>query len=643
MAILPANLARVSNQLRSNVALNQIQRTQARLLQTQNQLTTGRQLNSPSDNPGDATIAQQLRKTLERRDAYNTNLERARNGLSEVDTTLGQVSDLLLQAQQLASANVGDTVTQDERDGAAQLVKSIYQQLLTLGNKSFEGSYLFAGDKLDRPPFEEFAGGIKFNGSEQTLSNQFDDAYAGILQVNGAEVWGALSTRVESAQDNSPILTPSTRIIDLAGTTGLGVTLGVIRISDGTNTASVDLTQADTIQDVIDAINDASIGSLTASYNGAGNGIQITGGAGDNITVTDIGGGRTAADLGIRTTVSGGPGVPVIGLDIQPKITPLTHVSALNNGLGIDTTGFTITNGTQSASIDLSSVVTVEDLLNKINTAGVGVRAEIKPDGRGLRLLNPTQGNELRISENGGTTASDLGLRSFDTTSRLTELNSGRGVRTVDGIDFRITDSNGIGFDVDLNTSMQTVQDVIDSINAAALSASAGVTAGFASNGNGIVITDTAGGSGTLTLTPQNFSQAASDLGINKPSSGGIISGDDVHPVVAQGIFANVDKLQKAMLAGDRKAMTEAADALKADYDRVVRKRGEVGAAVQDIEARQNRLEDQNITTKELLSKIEDTDFTKAISDFSLLQTSLQASLQTTGQVLNLSLMDFLR
>ena len=76
---------------------------------------------------------------------------------------------------------------------------------------------------------------------------------------------------------------------------------------------------------------------------------------------------------------------------------------------------------------------------------------------------------------------------------------------------------------------------------------------------------------------------------------------------------------------------------------RVVRKRGEVGAQVQDIESRQTRLEDQNITTKELLSKIEDTDFTQAISEFSLLQTSLQASLQTTGQVLNISLIDFLR
>lgn len=643
MAILPANIARVSNQLRSNVALNQIQRTQARLLQTQNQLTTGRKLNAPSEDPGEATIAQQLRKTLERREAYNNNLARGKNGLSEVDSTLGEVSDLVLQAQQIASANVGDDVTQDERDGAAQLVKSIYQQLVTLGNKSFEGSYLFAGDKLDRPPFEEFAGGIKFNGSATTLLNQFDEAYSGTLQVDGSAVWGALSTRIESSGDNSPSLTATTRIGDLKGTTGNGVQLGVIQISDGTTSANVDLTAADTIQDVIDAINNAGVGTLTASFNGTGDGIQIAGGAGDNITVLDIGGGRTAADFGIRTLTTGGAGVPVVGTDIQPKITALTPLASLNGGAGIDPAGLIITNGTATATIDLSTAVTVEDMLNAINGADAGVRAEIKPDGTGLRLLNPTQGNQMRVAENGGTTAADLGIRSFDAASTLADLNAGEGVRRVDGVDFRITNTSGVAFDVDIPDSAQTVQDVIDAINAASTTAGASVVASFGLTGNGIVLNDTAGGAGALTLTPQNFSQAAADLGINKTVTGNLIVGDDVHPVVAQGVFANINKLQQAMLAGDQKEITEAAEALQADFDRVVRTRGEVGAQVQDIESRQARLEDQNITTKELLSKIEDTDFTAAISEFSLLQTSLQASLQTTGQVLNLSLIDFLR
>jgi len=643
MAILPANLSRVSNQLRANTSLNQLSRTQTALMKAQNQLTTGRRLNAPSDDPGDASIAAQIRKTIEKREAYDSNLRRAKNGLSEVDSTLGDMSNMLLQAEQIASANVGDSVTQAERESAAAIVKSIYSQMLTLGNKSIEGSYIFAGDKLDKAPFEEFAGGVKFVGSATALKNDFDESTVGAFQVNGSDVWGALSTRIEASTDNTPVLAGATRIVDLKGTTLQGVQLGTIRIGDGTAAANVDLNGADTVQDVIDRINNAGVGTLTASVNAAGDGIQITGGAGDNITVQDIGGGKTANDLGIRMPVPGGPGAPVVGGDLSPKITNLTPISALNNGLGIDTAGLIISNGAKSAAIDLSGATTVEDLLNAINGADVGVKAEIKQDGTGLRLLNPTQGNEMRVGENGGATAQDLGLRSFEPASKLLDLNAGKGVRFVDGVDFRITDSNGVALDVDLTAATQSVQDVIDAINTAATGAGAGVTAGFAATGNGIVLTDTAGGAGTLAVASQNFSQAATDLGIDAAAVGTQITGRDVHQVVAEGVFANLSKLQKAMSEGDQAAITSAAEAIKLDYDRVVRIRGEVGAKVQDIETRQDRLDDQNITTRALLSEIEDTDFNEAITRFSLLQTSLQASLQTTGQTLNMSLIDFLR
>jgi flagellar hook-associated protein 3 FlgL len=63
---------------------------------------------------------------------------------------------------------------------------------------------------------------------------------------------------------------------------------------------------------------------------------------------------------------------------------------------------------------------------------------------------------------------------------------------------------------------------------------------------------------------------------------------------------------------------------------------------VQELESRQNRLDDQNVATKSLLSSLEDTDFTEAVSRFQTLQTALQASLQTSGRMLNLSLLDFL-
>ena len=642
MAIIPTQLARVSNLLRTSVSSQQLTRTQQQLLDVQNELATGKRLITPSDDPGDSAIAQQLRKMLEQRTGYLDNLKQAGNQLSMVDATMGELTDLLQEAQQIASANVGSDVTAQERASAAAIVESIYSQVLGLANKQFEGVYLFAGDRLTDPPFVEEGGGVKFVGSTQVLSNAMDEGTSRPFMVNADDVFGAVSTRVEGKADLSPAIAAATRLADLGGALGKGVRLGSIQISNGTDTALVDLSAADTIGDVIDAIDAAGVGGITAGVAADGVSLELTGAPADDISVNEVGGGTTAADLGILTATGGGAGVPVDGASVLPRVTALTPLADLRGGAGIDTTGFTITNGLQSADVDLSGATTVQDLLNAVNGSGTGVRAEINAAGTGINILNPNQGTRMTIAEDGGTTATDLGVRSFGPDAPLSELNLGKGVRTVDGDDLMITDSAGTTFSVDI-TGATTVQDVIDAINTA--TGGTTVTASFATTGaNGIVLTDTAGGGGTLTVTPLNFSEAAKDLGLlENDAVGGVITGADVDPIRAAGVFANLARLRDALQGSDQAAITEAAEGLKADLDRVARVRGETGARVQEIENREERLADQNLATKSLLSSLEDTDFTEAISRFQTLQTALQASLQTAGRTLNMSLLDFLR
>jgi len=77
MSIVPLQLARVSNALRMNLSQRTITQTQQSLLDVQNQLSTGRRLTTPSDDPGDAAIAMQIRKLLEPRAGYDDNLKQA--------------------------------------------------------------------------------------------------------------------------------------------------------------------------------------------------------------------------------------------------------------------------------------------------------------------------------------------------------------------------------------------------------------------------------------------------------------------------------------------------------------------------------------------------------------------------------------
>jgi len=157
------------------------------------------------------------------------------------------------------------------------------------------------------------------------------------------------------------------------------------------------------------------------------------------------------------------------------------------------------------------------------------------------------------------------------------------------------------------------------------------------------VLTDTAAGTGTLAVAQANFSEAMKDLGLDVPASGNVIAGRDTNPVQVPGIFANLAKLIASLRSNDQAGITQSAEGLQGDYDRSVRIRGETGARIQEMEARQNRLEDQNLASRSLLSSIEDVDFTDAITRFQNLQTALQASMLSSSRMLNLSLLDFLR
>lgn len=650
MSVLPLNLARVSNLTRTGLVTSSVSRTQAQLAVVQNELTTGKRLNRPSDEPGDSSAAIQLQKVLEQRKSYADNIDASRSQLSEVDSTLGDLSGLLQEAQNIASANVGSDVTADARKSAAAVIQSIYQQAVSLGNKQFNGVYLFGGDKATDPPFEVGEnGGVKFVGSATTLLNRVDENASLSFMANGAEVFGALSTRITGTADLTPGASVATRLSDLRGATNEGVKPGAIVLGNGTTTATVDLSHADTLGDVVTAINTAAVGGITASVGAAGN-LVLTGGGTDNITVNEVSGGATARQLGILTATGGGAGTPVNGLPTQPALSELTPLTALNGGAGIDlASGLTITSGNKTVTVNFSSPplragATVGDLLNAINASGADVTARINAAGTGIDIVNPNQGVQMSVAENGGTTAADLGVRSFNATTPLSELNFGKGVKTVAGDDLTITRSNGTSFTVDLDGAV-TIQDVVDKINDADTSGGlnpATLTASVSASGNGITLTDTAGGGGSPSIAALNFSTALKDLGLDVTATGAVLAGRDVNPVAAQGVFANLAALRDALLNNDTLGITATAESLHADYDRVVRTRGETGARVQEFEARRDRLEDQNIATQALLSELQDTDFTSAIAKFESLQTSLQASMQAGARSLSLSLMDFL-
>jgi len=158
--------------------------------------------------------------------------------------------------------------------------------------------------------------------------------------------------------------------------------------------------------------------------------------------------------------------------------------------------GLRVENGGETYDISFTGAQTVEDLLNILNASGAGLLAEINADGNGIDVRSRLSGVDFAIGENGGTTATQLGVRSFSLDTQLEDLNHGLGVHTVEGTDFTIVRNDGVQIDVDL-TGATTIGDVIDRINNHPENVGAPATAHLFSTGLNNDFTVTAAENGT--------------------------------------------------------------------------------------------------------------------------------------------------
>jgi len=244
-----------------------------------------------------------------------------------------------------------------------------------------------------------------------------------ITQAIGATQ--TLTTNVVASQflvaDLQPALDRSTPLASLRQ--GQGIQPGSIAITDRAgNTATVDLSQAVTVGDVIDAISATSGVNVTATVNSTQRDLTIVDDNAapvQNLTIADVGGTTTARDLGLAVDRPG----PIVGLPLHPQLTSTTSLNLLYGGRGVPLGAIHITNGTQETDIDLSTAHTMGDVLRAINTSTAGVQATCNTNGTALQVRSTNASTVAVVTEVGGSqSAAALGLGGYDTFNMLSLL-----------------------------------------------------------------------------------------------------------------------------------------------------------------------------------------------------------------------------
>jgi flagellar hook-associated protein 3 FlgL len=470
-----------------------------------------------------------------------------------------------------------------------------------------------------------------------------------------------ISKGVTGSVDLSPSLTAEVRLSDLNG--GQGVNPGAIEFSNGTSNVVVDLASAETVQDVLDGINSVSLDGRPVQATLSANGLVINfaDALPGTIRIRDSGSGRAAKNLGIATNVASPP-LPNIGSDLNPTIRNTTLLSQLNNGAGLNVAGgFRITQGEQAFTVDLTGATTVDDALIAINNSGASVIADIAPGGRSLRIRSTESGSDFTITENLGTLATDLGLRTFHGQVPLSSLNHGLGLELANGPDLTFTRSDGTEFSVDLNSAV-TVQDVIDLVNNSPDNQDPNLRIVIATHplNNSLTLRSAvppppippALPAVPIRIRSTGGSTAAVGLGLTSLGENSAtativgtdyyIEGRDPNPQETFGIFNTVIRMRDAVEKGDIAAITRASQLLDKDLDRIALTRGDLGIRQQRIESLTTMSEDSITELKSQESNARDADIASVISELTARQAAYESNIKLLAQNVRRTIFDFI-
>jgi flagellar hook-associated protein 3 FlgL len=177
-------------------ALADVDRLRRRLAQTQERASSGLRINRPSDDPSGTAAATLVKAELASTAQFRRNLTNIRGRVLATETAIGNATDVLIRARELALQGATDTIG-DQRDALAREVEKLHQQLVAEANKRTAGDFIFSGYATRTVPFVAsgpFVDGspsptVAFAGDASEIQLGIDEGVQAGVSLNGRRVF----------------------------------------------------------------------------------------------------------------------------------------------------------------------------------------------------------------------------------------------------------------------------------------------------------------------------------------------------------------------------------------------------------------------------------------------------------------------
>lgn len=213
-------------------SIGNLQRRQQALSETQEQLTSGKRVRKPSDDPSAMAQAERALAAERRAESQMRALDASRNAMQMAEGALGSAGEMLQQARELLVSAGNGSYTDAQRRTIGEAIRGLRNDLLAVANRSDgAGRYLFGGQGADAPPLADAPGGVAWTasaGQAQAASGESSplaiDGRAAWLEVpDPANPGGTLSLFDTLDRVVGELLTPGRSSADVAQTVRNGL------------------------------------------------------------------------------------------------------------------------------------------------------------------------------------------------------------------------------------------------------------------------------------------------------------------------------------------------------------------------------------------------------------------------------------
>jgi flagellar hook-associated protein 3 FlgL len=201
---------RITNQMMTNNMMYNINKNKNNLAALDEQYSTGKKIQRPSDDPIIAVRALKLRTNLtELNQYYEKNIPDAKSWMDVTESALTTVNDILTSINTYCVQGTTDTLTASDRTSIVQNLAELKEQVYQEGNSNYAGRYVFTGYKTDTSlTMDKDRTNLKYSITEVFTGEDLET----ISKVTGEYALSDYNAASPPAFPNAPTLTETHRI-----------------------------------------------------------------------------------------------------------------------------------------------------------------------------------------------------------------------------------------------------------------------------------------------------------------------------------------------------------------------------------------------------------------------------------------------